>query len=102
MSSLFQVVGGLALVLILLGGLVLLLKRLNLAPANRKGSMRVIESLALGPRDRLAVVQVGERRMLLGISPGRIQHLCELEGKEAADFQSALDTEVRAVAKVSA
>ena len=37
--------------------------------------IRVISSYPLGPRDRLALVEVGGEQLLLGISPGRITRL---------------------------
>lgn len=39
------------------------------------GSMRVLSSLPVSARDRLALVQVGDHQILLGISPGRINTL---------------------------
>ncbi|MDX9687286.1 flagellar biosynthetic protein FliO [Halopseudomonas formosensis] len=41
--------------------------------------IRVISLYPLGPRDRLALVEVGGRQLLLGISPGRITTLHVLE-----------------------
>ncbi len=38
-------------------------------------SIRLISSQALGPRDRLVLVQVGEEQVLLGLTPGRITPL---------------------------
>lgn len=38
-------------------------------------SMRVLASLPVSGRDRLALVQVGDQQILLGISPGRINTL---------------------------
>ncbi len=35
----------------------------------------MIGSRALGPRDRLVLVQVGEEQILLGLTPGRITPL---------------------------
>lgn len=41
--------------------------------------IRVITTYPLGPRDRLALVEVGGQQLLLGISPGRITTLHVLD-----------------------
>jgi flagellar protein FliO/FliZ len=38
-------------------------------------TIRVLSATSLGGRDRLALVQVGEQQLLLGVSPGRINAL---------------------------
>src|SRR5690554_3430090 len=49
--------------------------------------IRVISSYPLGPRDRLALVDVGGQQLLLGISPGRIStiHVFAEPVADAAD-----------------
>ena len=52
------------------------------------GNGQVIEmigSRALGPRDRLVLVQVGEEQILLGITPGRITPLHVLKTPVSVD-----------------
>lgn len=44
---------------------------------------RVLATLALGPRERLAIVRVEKRRLVLGVTAGSVQCLCELS--EAPD-----------------
>lgn len=41
--------------------------------------LRVVGALALGPRDRLVVVQVGDRQVLLGIGPQGTRQLHTLD-----------------------
>ena len=41
--------------------------------------LRIRETKALGNRQFLVVVEYGEQRMLLGVAPGKINHLCYLE-----------------------
>ena len=57
------------------------------------GNAQVIElvgSRALGPRDRLVLVQVGDEQILLGITPGRITPLHVLKTPvEVAQTQAA-------------
>jgi len=50
--------------------------------------LKIRETKALGNRQFLVVVEYGEQRMLLGVAPGMINHLCYLEqGSEGADTE---------------
>ena len=40
--------------------------------------MRIVGRLSLGPRSYLAKVKIGEKTILLGISPQNISYLCEI------------------------
>ncbi len=44
--------------------------------------LRIRETKPLGNRQFLLVVEYGEQRMLLGVAPGVINHLCYLEAPE--------------------
>jgi len=39
----------------------------------------ILRSLALGPRERLLVVRVGERHLVIGIGSSAVSLLCELD-----------------------
>jgi flagellar protein FliO/FliZ len=39
----------------------------------------IIRSLTLGPRERLVVVRVGKRNLVVGVSASAVSLLCELE-----------------------
>lgn len=52
-----------------------LLRRFGGSAFQGSGIIRVRAAVSLGGRDRLALVQVGEKQMLLGVSPGRINTL---------------------------
>ena len=76
-GQLTQLVLGLLLVLGLIFALAWLLRRVQQA-GPRQGQGQVIElisSRALGARDRLVLVQVGNEQILLGLTPGRITPL---------------------------
>ena len=75
-GQLTQLVFGLLLVLGLIFFLAWLLRRVQQAgPAGRGQVIELIGSRALGPRDRLMLVQVGNEQILLGLSPGTITAL---------------------------
>jgi len=44
--------------------------------------MRVVGSLALGMREKVILLQVGKKQLVLGVTPGRIDALHVLEGDD--------------------
>lgn len=78
-ASLMTQLTQLGLGLIVVVGLIFLLGYLmrRVGPMAPQGGqhIRLISSYPLGPRDRLALVDVGGQQLLLGISPGRINTL---------------------------
>ncbi len=89
MSQLLQVLGSLILVLLVFAGLVLLMKRFSALRGVATGHLRIVEALSLGSRDRLLLVQIGDRQLLLGQSPGRLQTLYVLDETLAEGSASA-------------
>jgi len=65
----------LALVLGLIGALLWVLRRTGFAPRGGSSQLRVVTQLALGPRERVVIVEVGERWWLLGVGVGGITRL---------------------------
>jgi flagellar protein FliO/FliZ len=89
-GQLTQLVFGLLLVLGLIFFLAWLLRRVQQAgPAGKGQVIELIGSRALGPRDRLMLVQVGNEQILLGLSPGSITALHVL--KEPVQVPSATE-----------
>jgi len=75
-GQLAQLVIGLLLVLGLIFFLAWLLRRVQQAgPAGKGQVIDIVSTRALGPRDRLVLVQVGNEQILLGLSPGSITAL---------------------------
>ncbi|WP_426204954.1 flagellar biosynthetic protein FliO [Pseudomonas sp. TWP3-1] len=75
-GQLTQLVLGLLLVVGLIFFLAWLMRRVQQAgPAGKGQVIDLIASRALGPRDRLLLVQVGNEQILLGLSPGTITAL---------------------------
>jgi flagellar biosynthetic protein FliO len=74
--TLFRTLGGVGLVLcLILGGFVLFRKY---APAGRPGAdrnLRLIESLPLGDKRNIVLLQVGNRKLLLASTPGQVNLL---------------------------
>jgi flagellar protein FliO/FliZ len=47
-----------------------------------RSELSLIAGLPLGMREKLVLVKVGEKQLLLGVTSGRIEKLLELEGAE--------------------
>ncbi|WP_081857823.1 flagellar biosynthetic protein FliO [Thiomonas sp. FB-Cd] len=68
-SELLRVLGGLALVLLIFFVALRVLRRVQPGLARADAPLRVVTSLALSPRERLLLIQVGEQQLLLGSGP---------------------------------
>jgi flagellar protein FliO/FliZ len=89
-SSGLKVFFGLALVLGAIGALAWGFRKFGGPLGPRDGAMRVIAGLSLGARERAVLVQVGNRQILLGVAPGRVQTLHVLETPVATSPAPAL------------
>lgn len=85
-----QVVLGLCVVLGMIVAAAWAARRLQAIRPQGSGHIRVIEGMALGTRDKLLLVEVDGRRVLLGLSPGRIATLHSFNGAAAPMFDDAL------------
>jgi flagellar protein FliO/FliZ len=75
----------LLVVLLLMGAALWVLRRVGLAP--RPGSanlLRLVGQLTLGPRERVVIVEVADRWLLLGVGTGGISRLGSLPKGESA------------------
>ena len=93
-----------AQMLVSLVGVVLLIfacawmaKRMPMSGTGRNKLMQVKASVAVGARERVVLLQVGGKNLLLGVAPGRINKLDILSADELlehqADFASVLERE---------
>lgn len=73
--SLMPLLFGLLLVLALIPAAAWLLRRAGLAQPASASGLRVVAQLPLGPRDRIVIIEVADRRWLLGVSASGIQRL---------------------------
>ncbi len=74
-GSFVQVTIALAIVLAAVFAAAWLMQRLRNFGGGQAGSIKVITSVALGPKERAVVVQVGRQQLLLGVAPGRVSTL---------------------------
>jgi flagellar protein FliO/FliZ len=73
---------GLIVVLCLFFACAWTVKKTGALSINAKTNMKVISGLSLGMREKLVLVQVGEKQLVLGVTPGRIDNLLVLEGND--------------------
>ena len=77
---------GLGVVLVVIAGMVWLLKRTSLGQAGNAGGLRVVSAVAVGPKERVVLVDVGETRLVLGVAPGHVVRLLEMERPNEAEI----------------
>ena len=92
-SGLLQVTLGLFVVLMVIAGAAWFARRFGHFNVAAKGNLRIIGGLQMGARERVVLMQVGEKQLLLGVAPGRIQTLHVLE--EPIATEDAFPTQVQ-------
>ena len=75
-----RMAGGLLIVLALLAALAWLLRR-TMVTRRRSGAMSVETALPLGERRSLVIVNIENRRLLIGLAPGQVSLVTELHGQ---------------------
>jgi flagellar protein FliO/FliZ len=78
-ASVLQLTLSLAAVVAAIFGLGWILRRLHGLPNSTHRALKVIATLPVGTRERIAIIQAGDTQVLIGLSPGRIQTLHVLE-----------------------
>ncbi|OGT24195.1 MAG: flagellar biosynthetic protein FliO [Gallionellales bacterium RIFOXYB12_FULL_54_9] len=85
-GSLLQISLSLLLVLAAIIAVAWLLRRMNLAQAGTGNLLKVIGTVAIGQRERVTLIEVGETWLVVGVGPGQIRTLhtlSKIEGLEA-------------------
>jgi flagellar protein FliO/FliZ len=77
-GSLAQLTLSLIAIVALILALSWVLKRLKVGAARSRGGMAVLDELALGPRERIVLVRVGDSQVLLGVAAGSVVSLTPL------------------------
>ncbi|WP_284155485.1 flagellar biosynthetic protein FliO [Sulfuricystis multivorans] len=73
---------GLIVVLALLIGALWLMKRLGQPHGAAAGLMRVVAGVAVGPRERVVILELGNSWLVLGVAPGQVTTLAEIPRQE--------------------
>jgi len=72
---LVQLILGLVVVIICIVALAWVAKRVNRLQSSTDGYLKVLGGLNMSARERVVLLQVGEKQLLVGVSPGRINTL---------------------------
>lgn len=83
-GAVVQTLLGLIVVVAVIVAVAWLLRRVSRMQAGVQGVLKVVAGLSLGARERVVLMQVGEKQLLLGVAPGRIHTLYVLEQPLAA------------------
>jgi flagellar protein FliO/FliZ len=77
-SSVGQLLLGFSVVIALLFASLWVLKRLSSPRGQAAGLLRVVAGTAVGARERVVIVEVGETWLVLGVAPGQVSTLAEI------------------------
>lgn len=83
-GSMVKITLSLLLVLAAIVAVAWLLKRMNIAQQGRGNLLKVIGSVAIGQRERVVLVEVGDTWLLVGVGPGQIRTLHTLAKDDSA------------------
>lgn len=78
-GSVLQMIAGLALVVVLIFALAWAVRRFGHVNVNARGALRVVGALSMGARERVVLIEAGDKQILLGVAPGRVQTLHVLD-----------------------
>ena len=78
-GSVAQLMLSLAAIVALILALSWIVKRLKLGTPRSRGEIAVIDELALGPRERVVLVRVGDAQVLVGVGSGGVVGLTPLD-----------------------
>lgn len=88
-QELIKVLGGLLLVILIILFLSWILKRLNASSMLTGSGFKGLASMTLGAREKILLVQAGERYLLLGVTTGSINLLHDFGTEMPAGFHPA-------------
>ena len=72
---------GLVAIVLLIFVLAWLMKKMQLTQFSQNGLIQIVSAISVGHRDRIALIQVGEEQVLVGLTPGRIHTLHTLKSR---------------------
>ncbi|MEW5880084.1 MAG: flagellar biosynthetic protein FliO [Pseudomonadota bacterium] len=98
--SLLPMVVALVFVLALIPLAMWLLKRLGGAQPAGSAGLRVVAQLALGPRERIVVIEAGERWLLLGVTAASINRVGSLPKGDASALAGSATSFASLMARV--
>lgn len=77
-GGIFQIFFGLVVVLATVALVAWLLKRLAPGHISAGGALKLVGGIAVGPKERVVVVEVGDTWLVLGVAPGQVRSLHQM------------------------
>lgn len=74
-GSVFQIIFSLLLVLAAVVAVAWVMKRINLQQHGAASLLKVISGVAVGPRERVVLMEVNDTWLILGVAPGQVRTL---------------------------
>ena len=90
-SSPLTVLIGLLFVLAVIFGLAWLLKQYNNSGMVGNKAMKIVASMPLGTRERVVLIEVADKQILLGVAPGSVNSLHVFDEKVVGDSEQSSD-----------
>jgi|GEM_PF-311403 len=78
-AGLIKMLLGLGLVLALIALIAWLAKRMLPALGGQQSVLRVVSSVSVGARERVVVLEVGDRWLVVGVAPGQVRPIANME-----------------------
>jgi flagellar protein FliO/FliZ len=88
-GSVMQVIFSLILVLGLVALVAWLMKRINMPQHGAASLLKVISGVAVGPRERVVLVEVNDTWLIVGVAPGQVRTLHTLPKGKISEQQHA-------------
>ncbi|MEZ5447184.1 MAG: flagellar biosynthetic protein FliO [Gammaproteobacteria bacterium] len=97
LAQVTQLIVGLGIVLVVVAACAFALRRLPVIRSSRNATLKIVEAVPLGTRDRLLLVDAAGTRLLIGVTTGSIACLHVLGGgPRPASFGDALNESLTA------
>ncbi len=90
-GGLLKMMLGLVVVLVVMAGLAWLLKRLLPGASGSHSVARIVGGVSVGSRERVVVVEVADRWIVVGVAPGSVSGLANLDAGNLEVMQN-IDT----------
>ncbi len=74
-GSFLQMFLGLAVIIGLILGMAWFMRRLGNLPGSGAGVLKVLGGVSLGQRERVVLLQAGDKQLIVGVAPGQIRTL---------------------------
>ena len=78
-TYLLKLILGLVVVLAMVFVFAWAMKKFHLAQPGGDGPIKMVSAIAVGQRERIVLLQVGEEQILVSLAPGRVEKLHELK-----------------------